>query len=401
MIPRGVPDLSWSDLAAGALGLLRPGARAALQARVEAAWSSGDTLACLSVRTGLDLLLQALALPHGSEVLVSAITIRDMVRILEHHGLVAVPLDVHAATLAVDASEIERAIRPRTRALLVAHLFGSRMPLDPLIQVAQRHGLVVIEDCAQAYDGSSFRGHPQSDVSMFSFGPIKTATALGGALLRFKDRALLRQVRRLEQQYPLEPRSALARRLALFALLKLLARPLVLGLFVVVCRLRGLDHDGVLSGAVRGFAGGDLLLRLRRRPCAPLLRLLDRRLARASRATIDRRVSFARRLRAGLPVCCWPGSRACEHTHWVLPIESAAPEALVRLLWARGFDATRRASSLVVVPSPDDRAARRAVSAECMLERLIYLPVYPAMSATALARLQRIVTDFEEAWARL
>src|SRR5687768_1802064 len=95
MIPRGSPDLSWSDLAMGALALFRAGDHAALQSRAEAAWSSGDdTLACLSVRTGLDLLLQALALPRGSEVLVSAITIRDMVRILEHHGLVPVPLDV-------------------------------------------------------------------------------------------------------------------------------------------------------------------------------------------------------------------------------------------------------------------------------------------------------------------
>jgi dTDP-4-amino-4,6-dideoxygalactose transaminase len=83
MIPRKKLDIGWLDLGVGGLSCLFPPDRCDIQARVE---QSENTLATLSVRTGFDLLLQHLALPRGSEVLMSAITIRDMVSIIEHHG---------------------------------------------------------------------------------------------------------------------------------------------------------------------------------------------------------------------------------------------------------------------------------------------------------------------------
>ena len=98
------------------------------------------------MRSGFDLYLSALALPRGSEVLVSAVNIRDMVEILEHHGLVAVPVDLELATLAPQAGAWEQAITPHTRAILVAHLFGSRVPMRPVLDLAARHRLLMIED---------------------------------------------------------------------------------------------------------------------------------------------------------------------------------------------------------------------------------------------------------------
>ena len=142
------------------------------------------------MRSGLDALLQVLAYPPGSEIIVSAITIPHIVDILAHHRLVAVPVDVDLATLAVDADDVRSAITTRTKAILVAHLFGSRMPLDEIAVIAREHSLPLLEDCAQANDGTSYRGHAESTVSMFSFGAIKRQTALGGGLLRFRDAAL-------------------------------------------------------------------------------------------------------------------------------------------------------------------------------------------------------------------
>ena len=139
------------------------------------------------MRTGFDLWLQSLALPPGSEVLVSAITIRDMVRIIEAHGLVPVPVDVNPEDLSVNVESLRRAVSPRTRAILVAHLFGTRPPLEPILEIARQHNLLVAEDCAQAFAGRHFTGHPEADISMFSFGSIKTATALGGAIVRVRD----------------------------------------------------------------------------------------------------------------------------------------------------------------------------------------------------------------------
>ena len=70
------------------------------------------------------------------------------------------------------------------KVLIVAHLFGCRLQFDHLVDAAHEAGLIVVEDCAQAFNGRGYPGHPKSDVVMFSFGPLKNATALGGALVR-------------------------------------------------------------------------------------------------------------------------------------------------------------------------------------------------------------------------
>ncbi|HEY2737991.1 MAG TPA: DegT/DnrJ/EryC1/StrS family aminotransferase [Thermoanaerobaculia bacterium] len=162
MIPRKRLDIGWMDLLFGAGCCLWPGDRTTAERRLEGAWcpeEPGRALASLSVRSGFEALLQALALPAGSEMLISALTIRDMVRIVSEHGLVPVPIDVDPHTLAVCPDSMARAVSPRSRAIVVAHLFGSRMPLAPVLDLARAHGLLVIEDCAQAYtgDGRSVR----------------------------------------------------------------------------------------------------------------------------------------------------------------------------------------------------------------------------------------------------
>src|SRR3546814_4011443 len=111
---------------------------------------------------------------------------------------------------------IERASGPNTRAIVVAHLFGARLDLDPVIELAHRKGLVVFEDCAQAFDGQAYKGHPESDVAMFSFGPLKTATALGGAILRVRDAGLRGKMGVIQDTYPVQPAGAYGKRVLKF-----------------------------------------------------------------------------------------------------------------------------------------------------------------------------------------
>lgn len=380
-------DIAWSDLAYGAVRSAFPGNAAALERRLEDFWSpGGDALACLSVRTGFDLLLQALALPPGSEILVSAVTIRDMVRIIEHHGLAAVPLDLDMDSLSVRAGDIARRAGPRTRALLVAHLFGSRMPMEPLIRAARSHGLLVIEDCAQAYDGAGYRGHPESDVSLFSFGPIKTATALGGALLRVRDAALRSRMKRLQSEYPRQSRLGYLGKLAKYSGLKFLSARLPYTLFVAGCRLLGRNHDSVIGGVARSFAGEELIAAIRRRPAGALLALLGRRLRRFDQRTIGERAALADALFAQMPGVARPGARAGMHTHWVVPVCSPAPDELMRQLWRGGFDATRGTTSLYVVPPAPGEAGR-------IMAQVVYVPVNPGMRTKALQAVGRIIGD--------
>src|SRR5687767_14940319 len=196
MVPRHKIDISAADLLFALLACLTARSperdeRAAL----DALEVGEEGLACLSVRSGLDLLLEALALPTGSEVVVSAVTHLDMARILARHGIVAVPVDLDPATLEPRHDLLELAVTQRTRAILVAHLFGSTVPLRPIAAAARRHGLLLVEDCAQSLGASPRGGDRLADVSMFSLGPIKTATALGGAVLRVRDPELLGRMR--------------------------------------------------------------------------------------------------------------------------------------------------------------------------------------------------------------
>src|SRR5688572_13851660 len=99
MIPRGALDIAWRDLASALVGACVPGDRAAAETQAERVWNNPErTVACLSLRSGFDLFLQVMGWPSGTEVLISAVTIPDMVRVLRHHGLVPVPLDVFSDT---------------------------------------------------------------------------------------------------------------------------------------------------------------------------------------------------------------------------------------------------------------------------------------------------------------
>ncbi|NJN15854.1 MAG: DegT/DnrJ/EryC1/StrS aminotransferase family protein [Oscillochloris sp.] len=388
MYPRGSPDIGWDDLLFGLAACVVPGAPWGNRA-TEAAFGP-HSVACLSVRSGFDLTLQGLQLPRGGEVLVSAATIPDMIAILQQHGLQAIPLDLDMQRLALDPALVEAAITPRTCGLLVAHVFGARMPLDALADLARRYKLVLFEDAAQAFSGDGYCGHQGSDVAMFSFGPIKTATALGGGVLRFRDPTLLARVRALQDAYPPQRRSEYLRRLLLFCGLKALARPALLGPLVAWCRLRGRDVDTVLSGAVRGFRGSDLLAKIRRQPSGPLLRMLARRLRRYDADNLVRRAGYGRQILDGLPAAARPGIQAEPHTHWVLPVCSPDPERLTKLLRAWGYDATRSGSTMRVTPPPDGYPA--ATEAQQVFDQIVYVPTYPILPPAAAARLTAIIT---------
>jgi perosamine synthetase len=391
MWPRKRLDIGWADLAfALASCLYRVNARSPLQS-IESCWpGDGRGLACLSVRTGFDLVLEALALPPGAEVLVSALTIPDMVRIIERRGLVAVPVDLDPADLAPRAETIERAITSRTRALLVAHLFGSRFPMQPIVETARRHGLLVFEDCAQAWDGGGFQGHPDSDVAFFSFGTIKTATALGGALLHVRDAGLLAQLRELQARLPIQSRWRYATRLIKYALMHFFSGRIPYTLLVGLLRICGVDFDRMMNRAVRGFPGRDIFRQLRQRPSVPLLALLDRRIRSDIAPRLQARTLIGQRLAARLmPTVCCPAGNVPKHSYWVFPCLSNEPAPLIALLRRAGFDATQ-GHSMTCVPPPSDNFAPALVAARA-LETLVYLPCYPELPPAEVNRLADVV----------
>ena len=394
-------DISWHDLAyAAARCLTRRGAGDAAGTHWMRPDRGGD-LACLSVRSGFDLLLGAAGFPQGSEVLVSAMTIPDMVRIIRQHGLVPVPLDLDPDLAIPPAAQIASRVTPRTRAVLIAHLFGATPPLDEHIAVARAHGLLFIEDCAQAFRGRDYAGHPGADVSFFSFGTIKTASALGGALARVRDRRLLRKMRHAQAQYDRQSRASYLGRVVKYMLLKALAYRLPFRSLVGVLRLLGRDHDRILNSSVSGFSADRLFELIRRQPCAPLLDTLRRRIGTFDSQRLARRAERARRLAHALrgSFAC-PAAHLSPHACWVFPILTDDPDPLRRELARHGFDATQGHSMIVVDPPPgrDDLEPRET---RRFLARILFLPFYDALPDEELDRMAAVLVRFSEAGAAL
>jgi dTDP-4-amino-4,6-dideoxygalactose transaminase len=394
-------DIGWMDMLAGLRACaFERDERGRAQAVESWFGPGGDAIACLSVRSGFDLLLAELlatgAVQRGDEVLMSALTIPDMWKVVEHHGLVPIPVDVEPRTLAPRPQAWKAAATARTRIALVAHLFGTRVPLAPLDELRKEHALegrrlLVLEDCAQAHTGADFRGDPLADVSMFSFGPIKTATALAGGVLRVRDRAIVERMRARQATWPVQSTWGYAKRIGKYAQLKAVSLPFFYGGFVRACTMCGTTPDKLIQSTVRGFKGGDFFEKIRHRPSAPLLALMHRRLSRGSERRVTERTARARRLiaRAGSLIEI-PGANAPLHTFWVFAVLSNRPEELVLRLRKGGFDATQ-AATMSALAAPATRPDLEPRESRAMLARLVYLPVYPELPPARVDEMAAIV----------
>lgn len=140
---------------------------------------------CVGVASGLDALVlafRALGVGPGDEVLVPANTFIASVMGVTLNGATPVFVEPDEYYL-LDASRLEAAVTPRTRAILPVHLYGQACDMDPILEVARRHGLFVVEDCAQAHT-ARYKGRMVGtfgEMGCFSFFPTKNVGAFGDA----------------------------------------------------------------------------------------------------------------------------------------------------------------------------------------------------------------------------
>lgn len=147
-----------------------------------AAYCSTDH--CVALNTGtsaLHLALLAANIGPGDEVITVSMTFVATTAAILYCGAKPVFVDVDPNTWTMDPSRIEAAITPRTKAILPVHLHGLMADMDPIVEVARRHKLVIIEDAAQSH-GAEYKGRRAGsigDVACFSFYPGKNLGAFG------------------------------------------------------------------------------------------------------------------------------------------------------------------------------------------------------------------------------
>lgn len=141
---------------------------------------------CIGVGNGLDalmLVLKAWGIGSGDEVIVPSNTFIATALAVTYVGATPVFVEPDIRTYNIDPARIEEKITPNTKAIMPVHLYGQACDMDPIMAIAKKHGLLVLEDCAQAH-GATYKGKvigSFGDAAGFSFYPGKNLGALGDA----------------------------------------------------------------------------------------------------------------------------------------------------------------------------------------------------------------------------
>ncbi|TWT72960.1 DegT/DnrJ/EryC1/StrS family aminotransferase [Allorhodopirellula solitaria] len=156
-------------------------------------------IACANGSGALDIAVAAAGIGPGDEVIMPTFTIISPAASVVRAGATPVLVDSDPDSWNMDVAQIEARITPRTKAILVVHLYGLPVEMDPLLDIARRHGLQVIEDAAEMH-GQTYRDRPCGsfgELSTFSFYPNKHVTCGEGGMVLTDDDTIAEDCRRL------------------------------------------------------------------------------------------------------------------------------------------------------------------------------------------------------------
>ena len=325
----------------------------ALEREMATACGAADAVGVDSGSSALHVALELAGVGPGVEVITTPYTFLATVEAIVRLGGTPVLVDIRPHDLNFDPALVEAAITPRTRVILPVHIFGAPCDMEPLLAIAARHGLDLVEDMAQAF-GSFHRGRPCGSfgrMACLSFYPTKNLPAMGDAGMVFcrdaADAAALRQLRGHE-----------------------------------AVRIDGRLHSGWNYRIDEVQA---MVIRVR------LARFLDEQRDRDRVAEIYNGLIPATHRLAAADAA--RGDRVTHHQYWV---RSRRRDELQRLLAGAGID-----TGLYYHPpihrhplGQQCRAAGPLVEAERAGAEVLTLPIHPALPEAAARRIGGLVGDF-------
>ncbi len=335
------------------------------------------SVVCLSARSAFHALLQTLALPPTAPIIYSAITIETMVAIAQEHGLSPHFVDIDPATMLPSAADLDALlVKTGAKVVVIAQLFGCVSSLKAHGEVCRKHGALLVEDCAQAFSGDFHLGDAAADFSLFSYGPIKRFTALGGGMVVGKDRQALDNIAQTIQAWPRKADAWFFKRTVKFLALKLVSTPLIYTALLRTLSALGKDADTIIGSIARGFQAGSITPQLAFQPSPRQQRLLFRRLnaAKHSQSRSAAASQILQTVQKLLPTVAFEtlGNAAHQNAHWLMPVlvndKVAQPANIVIQLRQFGFDATQGATSMRAFGSDCAQAQR-------IMRQVVYLPL--------------------------
>jgi dTDP-4-amino-4,6-dideoxygalactose transaminase len=343
-----------------------------------AAFLGDASLHCIAVNSataGLHLALEALGIGPGDEVITTTHTFTATAEVVRYLGADVRLVDIDPATLNIDPNLIERAITPKTRAIVPVHYGGLAADMPAVLAIARRHGLNVVEDAAHALPttvGGALVGTLASDATVFSFYANKTITTGEGGMLVTRDPALAKRAQ--------------------------------------VMRLHGMSRDAfdrftatVPSWYYEIVAPG---FKYNLTDIAAAIGLHQLKKARQFAARRARIAALYDRAFAALPVIAAPKAPAGEQHAWHLYAlrvgegAALARHALIERLFARGIGCSVHYIPLHQQPYWRDRyrlTASMFPHSQRVYETQLSLPIYTRMTGDDVARVVEAVTQLVSA----
>ncbi|HEX9092828.1 MAG TPA: DegT/DnrJ/EryC1/StrS family aminotransferase [Coriobacteriia bacterium] len=192
-------DAVWSDIMGNAGFIGGPRVKA-LEEAIAAYCGTQYAVACANGTDALFLIMHALGIGKGDEVITTPFTFFATVEAIVHAGATPVFVDIEPGTYNMDVAKVEAAITPSTKAIMPVHIFGQCVDMDALNALAGEHGLVVVEDACQAI-GATYRGKRAGSLARaaaFSFFPSKNLGCAGdGGIITTDDADLAAKARKM------------------------------------------------------------------------------------------------------------------------------------------------------------------------------------------------------------
>ena len=449
LVPRGILDISFQDLFWSLIQCFISSSNSASQERqliskISNVWKDaatathknhgnnkydedvGEIVVGLSVRSIFDVYLCSKSYPMNSEIIIfPPINVPGMMYVARYHSLNVVGVDIGSGEAEEKTGErgwwnweeISKSITKYTVAIMIVHPFGnvsiSSDQFEQLRRLADEHKLELWEDCAECFMGlgeNCYLGSPLVDIRFFSFGPIKTATALGGGVALFKN---IKEGKHIQQLHSALPRRQtnyqFCKRILLSICLNYVAKsPLRVGILQSFLSSFGLSYDTVVTKSIRSFKlpnkndyhqdlGNknrqqqqqqdrldDFMKQIRKQPCIPLLKLLLRRVQQSSSTapSVSFRLRRCQQLKSLLeseisPQILFSDAPNFCNTYWAFPIKCSGQtdrDIISRNLVQRGFDVASGASQLCCISKFTNNTSQ-CPRAQDLMDSILYLPI--------------------------
>ncbi len=269
------PNTFASDLRRAWGSLLSPwkwrhtSAARVLETRFGQYHSGGNAVSFESGRTSWQAILVSLGVTAGDEVLLQAYTCVVVANPILWCGAKPVYVDIDAQTCIMDLSDLEQKITSRSKVLLIQHTFGMMADMGRVMEIARRHHLVVVEDCAHALgaeqqdqQGVWRRAGTYGDAAFYSFGRDKIISSVYGGMALTSDPQLFLKLRAYQQTLPIPSRRWIAQQLLHPILFSLIVPLYFVGnagkVILVVCQKLGLLSKAVYPCEKQGRQHGSM-----------------------------------------------------------------------------------------------------------------------------------------------